>query len=74
MSDFPTIHPRERIVNEAEIDLAHALLGVWEKHDLTDAEMLRVVAAVFGRHVASNAKYRIREERHGDTDKPGGWA
>jgi len=72
MGNFPTIHPRERLVTQAECDLSRALMAVWEKYDLTNAEMLRVTASVLGGHISRHAKYRIREERHGDPNKPGG--
>jgi hypothetical protein len=66
------IHSRERSVTLAECDLSRALTDVWKKYDLTSAEMLRVVAQVLGGHISSHAKYEIREERHGDINKPGG--
>ena len=69
---YAKIHKRERLVIQAECDLARALTDVWEKYDLTSAEMLRVAASVLGGHVSSHAKYEIREERHGNIDTPGG--
>ena len=73
MSNFPRLHKREQIVREAELKLRQAMLDIWKESDLTDAEMLRIVAACFGDHVAGHAKYDIRMERHGNTDTPGGW-
>lgn len=73
MSNFPKLHKREQIVRDAEQKLRTALLDIWKEHDLTEGEMLRVVASVFGDHVASHAKYEIRIERHGNIDTPGGW-
>jgi hypothetical protein len=67
---MPRIHPREAMVLAAEIRLRAAVTN--ELHGLTTAERLRVLAAVLGDTVGSIAKYAIREERHGDQDKPGG--
>lgn len=58
------------LVREAEVQLRTAVLKILE--GLTEAEGLRVVNAVLSSHVGSVAKYAIREERHGDLDKPGG--
>jgi len=66
------LHKRERIVNDAEEKLRKAMIDIWTEYDLTEAEMLRIVAACFGDHVASHARYEIRMERHGNTNTPGG--
>lgn len=70
--NLPRIHPREAIVNKAENDLRTAIAAA--VRELTTAEELRVLASVFGDRVGGIAKYAIREERHGKTDKPGGIA
>jgi hypothetical protein len=68
------LHPRERIVSEARIELVRAVLDWREKHDeLTDGELFSIVGGVLGDQITSMAKYLIREERHpGEPDKPGG--
>lgn len=65
-------HRREPIVRAAENELRGAIIDIIEKHQLTDAEALAIVAAALGGHVGSVAKYAIRMERHGDPNKPGG--
>jgi methyl coenzyme M reductase gamma subunit len=70
LDDLPRIHPRESMVRAAESRVRNALAN--ETHGLTEGERLRVIAAVFGDAVGSIAKLAIREERHGDPDKPGG--
>lgn len=64
------IHRRERLVNEAVSKVREALLTACK--DLTEGEALRVAITVLGDWVGTTAKYMIREERHGKTDKPGG--
>jgi hypothetical protein len=68
---MPKQHPREVLVQEAELNLREAILKVTK--DLTEAESLRVVNSVMSSHIGSVAKYAIREERHGNTETPGGW-
>ena len=63
-------HPRELVVTKATLDLNAALLKIIEP--LTDGETLRVISDVFGGFLSSWAKYAIRDERHGTTEKPGG--
>jgi hypothetical protein len=65
------IHPREKIVDSAERKLSECLREI-RSSDLTDAEYISVVADAFGQALGRMAKYQIRYERHGDTDKPGG--
>lgn len=67
-------HPREKRCVEAEVALSSAILDITQKYDLTEAESLRVVNAACSSWVGNLAKYSIREERHGNTDTPGGWA
>ena len=66
------IHPREERCHKAENELRESLLEIVQKHELTEAEALRVVNAALSGWVGSVAKYAIREERHGDPSKPGG--
>jgi hypothetical protein len=45
----------------------------WRRdHDLTTAELFSILGGTLGDQIAGIAKYLIREERHGDQDKPGG--
>lgn len=64
------IHKREQIVDDAAMALATAWAAARRK--LTTAEELAVIARFVTDTVGGIAKYAIREERHGDTDKPGG--
>lgn len=67
------IHERERVVREADAALRQAVLDWSAKHDqLTVNETLQVLNRVSSDQVAAILKYEIREERHGDQDRPGG--
>lgn len=67
------LHPREQIVGHARADLADAVFGWRRNHtDLTQAETISMLADVLGTSITGITKYAIREERHGDPDKPGG--
>lgn len=66
------IHPREKIVNAAEAAVRLAIASA--TRELTTAETLRVVCSILSSEIGGIAKYSIREERHGDVDKPGGRA
>ncbi len=68
------IHPREERVRKAENELRELLCSITEKHELTEAEKLRVINAIASDWIAGVAKYAIREERHGDANTPGGLA
>lgn len=72
------MHPREPMVRTAENDLRKAISDVvFRKYDgerLSPGEQLRVVNAACSDWIANEAKYTIREERHGDASKPGGLA
>lgn len=70
--NLPKIHSREREVEKAEMDLRSRLLEWMKEHDLTTYEHLRVVNQVLSGEIAGTLKYAIREERHGNTDTPGG--
>ncbi len=69
---MPRVHEREKLVKAAELKLGGMVADACG--DLTTAESLRVLVNVLGDGVGRIAKYAIRQERHGDTDKPGGWA
>lgn len=74
MGPLPTIHPREAIVTQAERDMGAAIDKVIGQHGLTTGEAIRVVNGAFASWLGSLARSWIRQERHGDADKPGGWA
>ncbi len=72
LENLPKVHPREKIVHEAQRKLID-LLNEIEK-DLTQGEYLRVITTELSREWGLTAMYTIREERHpDDSDKPGGW-
>jgi hypothetical protein len=74
MGPFPQIHPRERIVTEAEQQLRMSIIGL-HKLGLTTGEFLQVVTNVMTNEIRMIARHAIRAERHpDDLDKPGGWA
>lgn len=66
------LHPRERVVRQAQLDLMEALNDWQRDHELTDAEYVSLVANELGSRIGSLTRMQIRTERHGTTDKPGG--
>jgi hypothetical protein len=68
------LHEREAIVRQAEIDLREKMTEFANEFadKLTTWEYMRVVHGVLSDDIGSQIKYAIRDERHGDTDKPGG--
>ncbi len=66
------LHPREQVVGKAKLKLLECLIDV--QKTLTEGEYLRVVTETLSESVLTVAKYKIREERHGDLNKPGGQA
>lgn len=71
-NNFPKIHPRSVVVNDARLALTKAIGECTAL--LTTAETIQVVTTVMSNELLGIAKYAIREERHGNTDKPGDWA
>lgn len=70
---MPRIHHREEQCRKAESALRQALLDWYEAHEeLTFVEHLRIVNTVFSDHVGGILRHFIRQERHGDPNKPGG--
>lgn len=65
------IHPRTRVVEQARRDVSVAIDKAVDEHDLTDGEYLQVLARVFGDSLGTFARLMVRDERHGDLDKPG---
>lgn len=66
------IHPREALVREAENKIR--LVYVEALKGLTTCEAISVVNHMAFTEIGGMMKFAIREERHGDTDKPGGLA
>lgn len=69
---MPKLHPRELVVKSAEQDLRKALQEVDEKYNLTQFEYIQLLQNVLGGAILTVCKYGIRQERHGDTETPGG--
>ena len=70
LDDLPKIHPRERLVTEAENELRRAYIEALSK--LSTAECIQVINNVAHSEIALIIRQAIRMERHGDPDKPGG--
>lgn len=68
------IHEREGMVDRAEMQLQEHLSRLQFNSDLTEGEFLRVVSGAFSNTLGGIAKYKIRMERHGDSNRPGGLA
>ncbi len=66
------LHPRRNLVIEAKANADSALYDILS--ELTPWEEVQVRTSLFADFMHSKAKYGIREERHGDLDKPGGEA
>jgi hypothetical protein len=67
-----SVHPREELVRLAEKKILDAVQRATES--LTTAETIRVVTNTLSEVILGIVKYRIRRERHGNTDTPGGLA
>jgi hypothetical protein len=77
LGPLPLIHPREAIVETAKRKLESAVLDVVASEEfkaLTEAEYTKVINLVLSDRIASLMRHLIRIERHGDSEKPGGWA
>jgi len=68
---MPKIHHREKLVTEAENKIRTTVAET--TRELTIWEALQVVTNVLSGDILGTCKYRIREERHGHTNTPGGW-
>lgn len=67
------LHKRESIVNSARVDLLQKVIDWQQDHeDLTNGEYIALLNSVFSDLIGTWAKYHIREERHGGSDKAGG--
>lgn len=63
------IHSRSTMVEDAEQKIRTAMHEATS--ELTLTERLQVVHRVASDYIAGILKYSIRQERHGDTEKPG---
>lgn len=61
-------HPRERVIRKAQSEIEWKLINLVNLHELTDGEVLQMLSSF----MATQAKYMIRFERHGETETPGG--
>lgn len=66
---LPRRHSRVQVVRAAESRLRGVAVELAE--NLTTSEYLQVLITVLGDEIGAIAKYAIREDRHGDPDKPG---
>lgn len=66
------LHQRETLVREVKNKLSRAFLDTFRDVELTNAEELKIVNEVSSDWIGSILKYQIRDERHGNTDTPGG--
>ena len=76
MGPLPSIHPREEVTRKAELKLRGLLLEWMTSEEaiaLTTTEYLCVAHAATDELVGQRLKYCLRQERHGDSDKPAGW-
>lgn len=74
LGPLPRIHPRRQQCVQARLDIEKAILEITQKHELTEAESLMAINGACSGQIGHIIKYAIRRERHGDEDKPGGWA
>jgi len=74
LGPLPRIHPRVRICQEARQAISEAITKAVKEHELTTAEEISVINAACSSHIGHIAKYAIRHERHGNEDRPGGFA
>ncbi len=74
LGPLPRIHEREAATKAAERALSQAIDDTIKAHGLTGGEALRVVNAAFAGWLGDLARTWVRQERHGNTDTPGGFA
>ncbi len=63
-------HERDVHVRKASLQIEMKISDMAREYDLTDVEVLQMLVS----YQQSTLKYMLREERHGDRDKPGGLA
>jgi hypothetical protein len=69
---MPRLHKREKLIRDAESELRRAVMEVDEKYNLTQFEYIQLLHVILGEAILTVCKYGIRQERHGDTETPGG--
>ena len=57
-------HPRSLVTQQAAGELSQALVAIWERHQLTDVEYLRLVNEVASQAIDRLSRFWLREERH----------
>lgn len=62
------LHKREKITIEAENELRGIILNWGDTYKLTLVETLQILNSI----VSTKLKYALREERHGNCNKPAG--
>ena len=68
-SDDLRLHPRLRVVQQADIEIRCAVGKIAAQHELTYGEIF----GILGNLVSEEAKYMVRAERHpSDPEKKGG--
>ncbi len=68
------LHKRYFVCQKADAELSLAMLDIFHKHDLTEAEAAEIAATVLGRFITRRFQLLLRIERHGDITKPSGEA
>jgi hypothetical protein len=70
--DSMSMHERERLVEGAELDLRGAWLEIVKKNGLTEGEELQILGKFVSSQLGHMSRCKIRMERHGNCDTPGG--
>ena len=67
------LHERYVIVKQQKRELDSLVFDYLfdDSRDLTQGERIRIISEIFSDLIASEAKYMIRAERHGDENKKG---
>lgn len=63
------MHPRARVVQEAQTDLQGRILEWLKDHDLTTIEELAVLNHTLSGTISGTLKMCLRQERHGNVDE-----
>lgn len=70
LPELPKIHPRRARCTKAKLEIQQAICDAWERHGITDVEMLGIVNTIAADHIGGFAQGLLREERHGNRDQP----
>lgn len=68
LDDFPRIHPRERVTQQAKSKFTKFMMALDDEFDLTAVETLQMLNS----YMSTELKYALRVERHGDSNKAAG--